>query len=239
MPPNGRCSPPRPCSVWADAIGPRLRALVIVGGFVGIRSGELPGLRRQDIDIARRVVHVRLQAHEITGIRRILVGRSPKQDAAPWHFLARCSGCPPTTFGGTRHSSQAVRRSRGPRGAHFGAATLSNAWKGACAAVGVSGVHPHDLRHHVAVLTARNPNVTLPELMATIGHSSPAAALRHQHATEERGREVADYLDAAIATAKTETAGVIVELHPTMPRPPRAPGSGDEIAPVRKPPLSC
>jgi hypothetical protein len=49
---------------------------------------------------------------------------------------------------------------------------------------------------------ARNPSVTLWELMATIGHSSHVAALRYQHATAERSREIADYLDDVISAAQ-------------------------------------
>jgi integrase len=72
--------------------------------------------------------------------------------------------------------------------------------------VGVSGVRPHDLRHHAATVIARSPNVTLRELMAAIGHSSPVAALRDQHATAERSKANASYLDDVITTA--ECAGV-------------------------------
>ena len=53
----------------------------------------------------------------------------------------------------------------------------------------IEGVHPHDLPRHAATVIARNPNVTLRELMATIGHSSHVAALRYQHATAERSKE--------------------------------------------------
>ena len=50
-------------------------------------------------------------------------------------------------------------------------------------------------------MIARNPNVTLRELMATIGHSSHVAALRYQHATAERSKEIANYLDGVITAA--------------------------------------
>jgi hypothetical protein len=49
---------------------------------------------------------------------------------------------------------------------------------------------------------ARNPNVTLRRLMATIGHSSHVAALGYQHATAERSKEIADYLDGVISAAR-------------------------------------
>ncbi len=64
------------------------------------------------------------------------------------------------------------------------------------------GVRPHDLRHHAATVIARNPNVTLRVLMATIGHASPVAALRYQHATAERSKVVASYLDDVIKSAQ-------------------------------------
>ena len=42
----------------------------------------------------------------------------------------------------------------------------------------------------------------LRELMATIGHSSYVAALRYQHATAERNKAIADYLDDVIDAAR-------------------------------------
>jgi len=59
-------------------------------------------------------------------------------------------------------------------------------------------MHPHDLRHHAATLMARMPGITTKELMARIGHSSPRAALIYQHATAERDRQVAAFLEAQI-----------------------------------------
>lgn len=46
----------------ADSITPRLRALVIVAGFVGLRTGELLGLRRCDVDLANARLTVLVRA---------------------------------------------------------------------------------------------------------------------------------------------------------------------------------
>jgi integrase len=54
----------------------------------------------------------------------------------------------------------------------------------------------HDLRHFGGTQTAIS-GATLRELQARLGHASPAAAMRYQHAAERRGREVADRLAAA------------------------------------------
>jgi len=72
------------------------------------------------------------------------------------------------------------------------------------------GLRIHDLRHHAATLVARMPGITTKELMARIGHASPRAALHYQHATADRDRKMADFLDAEIATVvrlRTSTDG--------------------------------
>jgi hypothetical protein len=64
-------------------------------------------------------------------------------------------------------------------------------WAAACAQAGVSGLHVHDLRGSGATWAAHQ-GATLAELMQRLGHRSHTAALRYQHATSERGREIAD-----------------------------------------------
>jgi integrase len=85
---------------------------------------------------------------------------------------------------------------------------------GACQASGAPvGLRLHDLRHHAATLTARMPGVTTKELMARIGHASPRAALRYQHATAERDRAIAAFLDDQIKAEHRD------ERAPIMPMP--------------------
>jgi integrase len=70
----------------------------------------------------------------------------------------------------------------------------------AVAAVPVApvGLHVHDLRHSAATMMARIPGVTTKELMERLGHASPRAALIYQHASAERDRQIADYLDGQV-----------------------------------------
>ena len=63
----------------AEAIGPRLRCLVLLGGFAGMRTGELLGLQRRDIDPLHGTVTVERQVHELTGLGRVLT--PPKSEA--------------------------------------------------------------------------------------------------------------------------------------------------------------
>jgi hypothetical protein len=56
--------------------------------------------------------------------------------------------------------------------------------------------------------------VTLRALTATIGHSSYVVALRYQHATAERNKAVADYLDDVIDSARRAPKSAPVRRRP-------------------------
>ena len=58
----------------------------------------------------------------------------------------------------------------------------------------------HDLRHTGAVLAAQT-GATLAELMARLGHSTPAAAMRYQHAAQDRDAVIASRLSEMVAAA--------------------------------------
>ena len=57
------------------------------------------------------------------------------------------------------------------------------------------------------------PGVTTKELMARIGHASPRAALIYQHATKERDRAIASFLDEVVAgTARPPKRAAVVDI---------------------------
>jgi integrase len=195
----------------ATSIDPSFRCLVLVAGLVGLRTGELLGLTRKDVDLLHRVLHVKRQSQEISGRRTIT---EPKTQAG-----IRSLSLPAALVAELTHHLDTYA-APGPDGAVFTGrsglpvrrADLGEAWHAALEAEGLSGLRVHDLRHHAATTFARKPDVTLKELMAAIGHASPVAALRYQHATEERGRELADYMDNIITNARADeppTAGVV------------------------------
>ena len=61
-------------------------------------------------------------------------------------------------------------------------------------------LHLHDLRHSGNTWAAATGASTA-ELMARMGHASPVAALRYQHATEKRDRAIAPALSKLAAPA--------------------------------------
>ena len=72
----------------------------------------------------------------------------------------------------------------------------------ATAAAGRKDLSFHALRHTGAVLAA-STGATLAELMDRLGHDSPAAALRYQHAAKGRDSEIARLLSGLVTPAAT------------------------------------
>ena len=74
----------------------------------------------------------------------------------------------------------------GERGGPLRKLTLHRHWDLARKQVALpAGFRFHDLRHTANTLTAAN-GASLRELMHRMGHASPEAALRYQHATRDR-----------------------------------------------------
>ena len=199
-------SPERPIATieqvfeLADAIEPRYRALVLVGAFASVRLGEAAGLRRQRVDLDDRRIIIEEAAVELRE-GRVVFG-PPKTQAGhravalPREIiseiemhLANYVGPEPDALVFTSPQGFPVRRTK-----------FRSPWLAACKAVGVEGLHFHDLRHTGATLAARS-GATLAELMARLGHTSPTAALRYQHSAAHRDLAVADGIGAQIAAA--------------------------------------
>jgi integrase len=87
----------------------------------------------------------------------------------------------------------------GANGQPIDPSTLSRAWRRARMKIGRPDLRLHDLRHSGLTWAAAS-GASVAELMRRGGHASPAAALRYQHATEDRDRAIADALAGLAAT---------------------------------------
>ena len=81
--------------------------------------------------------------------------------------------------------------------------TLYKVYYPARKAAGREDLRWHDLRHTGAVLAAQT-GATLAELMGRLGHSTPGAAMRYQHAAADRDTEIARRL-SELAGSKAAT----------------------------------
>ena len=178
----------------ADAVGLRYRALILLAAFTSLRWAELTALRPEDIDLDARTVRVTRQLY--------------------YHGAGYSFG-PPKSRAGVRvvaFSELIVPDVRDhldwlPSAAAFVFATSTGSplshsnfrnrvWLPAMAAVGLEGVHLHDLRHTGNQLTA-NAGANPRELMARMGHDSERAALIYLHSSHERQRALADAVGEA------------------------------------------
>jgi hypothetical protein len=75
-------------------------------------------------------------------------------------------------------------------------------WRPATRAAGLDGLRFHDLRHTSATLSIA-AGASTRELMARMGHSSSAAALRYQHVMAGRDAAIAAALDELIEAASS------------------------------------
>jgi integrase len=195
--------------VWdlADEIGEQFRALVLMAAFIGLRFSEAAGLTRKHVDLLHRTVTVEQQLERVSkgtaeylGIENVGFGK-PKTDAG-YRTLAI-----PGLYLAEIEQHLATKSAPGVDGLVFvgslGAAlTRSNfapKFQAARKAAGLpEGFRFHDLRH-THMTAAAESGASTAELMRRLGQSSPAAALRYQHATDRRDVAIADAVGESLA----------------------------------------
>jgi integrase len=188
--------------VMTEAMPPRYRLMLLLTAWCAMRFGELTELRRKDIDLVNGVVRIRRAVVRVRG--EFIVG-TPKTDAG-----TRDVAIPPHLMPTVRqHLADHVERSRdallfpAKQGEHMAPASLCRVWYPARRAAGRRDLRWHDLRHTGAVLAAQT-GATLAELMGRLGHTTPGAALRYQHAAQGRDAEIARRLSALVESQEPE-----------------------------------
>jgi integrase len=189
-----------------DAMRSEYQPMVLLAAWCGLRFGELAELRRKDIDAEHGRVRVRRGVTHVDGTP--VVGR-PKTDAG-----IRDVSIPPHCIPVLKqHLREHVGAGRdallfpAPTGGHLRSDSRMHVeFRAAREAAGRPDLRFHDLRHTGATLAAAT-GATLAELMRRLGHANPAAAMRYQHAADDR--------DKAIAAALSEFhAAKVVTLRP-------------------------
>jgi integrase len=181
----------------ANAMPERLQLMVLLASWCALRFGETVELRRGDIDLGAEVIRIRRAAVRVGGQYQITTPKSEasiRDVAIPPHLVA------PITDHLTKHVGKGRDSLLFPnaQGGHLQPATLARHWYKARAGIGREDLRWHDLRHSGAVLAAAT-GASLAELMARLGHSTPGAAMRYQHAVAGRDREIAALLSKLAA----------------------------------------
>jgi len=192
--------------VVVAAMPEQRQAMTLLAAWCAMRFGELAELRRRDMNQTTGTIQVRRAVVRVGG--ETIVG-TPKSDAG-----TRDIAIPPHLMPLIKqHLKKHVGPGKdallfpGADGGHLNPSTLygckpagKNPGYGFYAAR-VAADRPdlrwHDLRHTGAVLAA-STGATLAELMGRLGHSTPGAALRYQHAAQGRDVEIAKRLSALV-----------------------------------------
>ena len=205
-------------AIIVSAMPERQRLMVQLAAWCGLRFGELAELRRKDVDMKAKIIKVRRGVVRFTeknedGERYTVVkSKDPKTEAGdrevpiPPHVIADMRAhllahaapgrdgllfpsrdgeqLAPSTFYGDapvidKRTGKVKRKGHG--------------WYAARHAAGRKDLRFHDLRH-TGLTNAAVAGATLAELMALAGHSTPGAAMRYQHAAQDRMQELAKKL---------------------------------------------
>jgi len=169
----------------------RYKLMALLAAWCAMRFGELTELRRGDIDLRTGRVKVRRGVVRVDG--EFIIG-PPKTDAGvrdiaiPPHLLPLVKDHLSDHTAPGRESL--LFPAAGNSNRHMAPATLYKVYYPAREAAGRPDLRWHDLRHTGAVLAAQT-GATLAELMGRLGHSTPGAAMRYQHAAADRDAEIA------------------------------------------------
>lgn len=188
--------------VWAlaEAVPPRLRCMVLLFGFVGLRLGEALGLERRHVNLDQRTVRIEQQEQELRD-GSIIVGppktRKGIRTLALPDFLVDELRVHLDTYVGRGQRSRVFT---GEQGASLRRIQWKRIWDRAkCEVPGLPpDFRSHDLRHTANTIAAATGASTR-ELMQRMGHASSEAALRYQHATRDRDRAIADRIGERVA----------------------------------------
>lgn len=175
----------------------RMRCVALLAAFVGLRRGEILGLRRGDVDLDRREIAI-VRQRQLDRNGNHLVG-PPKSDAG-----RRVLTIPAVLVADLRGHLDAFAQPgddgyvfTGQKGGPLAPHVWQDAWEKARTEVGIPEIHLHDLRHLAGTLAA-STGASTKEVMYRLGHATHQAALRYQHATRQRDRALAAALDDLI-----------------------------------------
>lgn len=191
---------------YLEAVPEKYRMALLLAGWCALRSGEVRGLRRRDLDLTAGVVRVEQQAVRLGGkhvITKPKTAAGVRVVAIPVHVIPAL------------REWLATQPVRGADGLLFTAGdgrsplsqqTLRDAHVVGREAIGRPGLTIHGLRHTSLTLAAQ-AGATVAELQARAGHTTATQALRYQHASQERDRELAARMSArSVARPVTQPA---------------------------------
>lgn len=191
--------------ILATAAGTPYAARWSVGLALGLRPGEVLGLRWSDVDLEEGVLHVRQQLQRVKG--KGLVEKAPKSEAGK-----RSMYLPPTLLAAIKAHRKAQNELRLRAGDYWTDTglvfTLDNGkgidavldrrrWRTLLEEAGVRHRRLYDARHSAATLLLAQ-GVAPRTAMALLGHSQIGVTMRYMHAVDEIKADAAAKIEAGM-----------------------------------------
>lgn len=183
----------------------RYRTMILLTAFTSLRFGEVTALRRGDIGEKAKHVQVNRAFVEVPG--KGLVCGPPKSRAGKrtviipeairaevLEHLKQFTGRGADALVFTGDKGAALRRP------NFNQRT---SWKKVVKALGLEGLHFHDLRH-AGNIWASKAGLSTKDLMARMGHDDMRAALIYQRATSDADERIAERLSELAESHRSE-----------------------------------
>jgi integrase len=211
-PPERKLLTPDELVRLADAVPGRYRALVLVGGVLGLRWGEAIGLRVCDVDFVHRTVTVAQVVEEIAGQMRLAPGEAKTSGslrtlAAP-AFLIDELACHIKEHRSDAIDDRLALVFVGPKGGVLRRRFSERTFKPALAEAGLDpSLTFHGLRH-VAMSMLVEENVHPRVMQGRAGHASSKLTMElYAHVTDSADRDAANALDNRFRAVLRERRG--------------------------------
>ena len=176
----------------ANNMPDRLRLAVLLGCWCALRYGELAELRRKDVDLDGAVLRIQRGVIRLKGQ---YVPSQPKTEAGvrDVHIPSFLMADVLNHLGSFVDQSVEALLFPARNGQHLHSSTFARHFAKAATAAGRPDATPHFLRHTGASL-ATSAGATTADVMARLGHTTPAMAMVYQHSLDGADARVANAL---------------------------------------------
>ena len=187
-----------------EMVPKRWRAFILLKTFASLRWGEITALTPDDLDLDVCTVRVRRQFLTVKG--GLAIG--PPKSKAGLRVVSFPRAILPTMIEhldefSTDGLEALVFPNEHGEPLRRGNFNSTVGWSAIREKLGVPNLHLHDLRHTGNTLAAQS-GASLRDLMARMGHDSPAAALIYQHSTRAADEAIAAALDVRLAARESK-----------------------------------
>ncbi len=189
-------------NAFIECINPAYRTVALFAALTGMRLGEYRELRRCDIDLENRIIHLTRNA---TGEGEEVTIKEPKTKAGIRDIPMSATLCELIETHleeqGKRPQNALIFPSRNDPDKHMNPKNLRRAIAIACKKAGIPHCSPHDMRNTFASLAGQQEGISPVDIKATLGHEKADMTLRYMRTNQQQQQRIANGVAAAVLNA--------------------------------------